>query len=142
MKRLLLALLLALASAVPAASQPGSAQPTICNKFFAVSQGATAITRIITGVASQNISICGFVYNSGAATSTGTLSYGTGTNCGTGTTTLIPTISLPINGLLVDRGDFASIPVPAVNASGVPIDVCLTSTGTGPFVIILHYAQF
>lgn len=142
MKKLLLALALVLASAVPAASQPGSAQPTICNKVFVVSQGATAITRIITGVAGQNISICGFVYNSGAAASTGTLSYGTGTNCGTGTTTLIPTISLPINGLLVDKGDFASIPVPAVNASGVPIDVCLTSTGTGPFVLVLHYAQF
>ena len=142
MKKLLLALLLALASAVPAASQPGSAQPVICNKFFAVSQGATALTKIISGVLGQNISICGIVYNSGAATSTIGLSYGTGTNCGTGGTTFLPVISMPINGLLADRGDFASMAVPAVNASGVAIDLCLVTTGTGPAVVIIHYAQF
>jgi len=141
MKKLLLALTLILLASVPAAAQ-GGAQPVICNKMFAVSQGATAITKIISGVSGQSISICGFVYNSGAATSTATLSYGTGTNCGTGTATIIPTISLPINGLLADRGDYASIPVPSVNASGVPIDVCLTSTGTGPTVVIIHYTQF
>lgn len=142
MKKLLLALLLALASAVPAASQPGSAQPTICNKFFAVSQAATVLTKIISGVAGQNISVCGIVYNSGAATSTIGLSYGTGTNCATGTTVWLPVISMPINGLLVDKGDFASMPIPPVNASGVPIDLCLVTTGTGPAVVIVHYAQF
>lgn len=142
MKKLLLALLLALASAVPAASQPGSAQPTICNKFFAVSQGATALTKIISGVAGQNISICGIVLNSGAATSTAGLSYGTGTNCATGTAVWFPVVSLPINGLLIDKGDYASMAVPAVNASGVPIDLCLVTTGTGPTVVVIHYAQF
>jgi hypothetical protein len=142
MRKLLLALLLVLASAVPAAAQSTSAAGITCNKFFAVSQGAVALTKIITGIASQNISLCGFVYNSGAATSTVGLSYGTGTNCATGTTVLIPVVSLPINGLLVDKGDFASMAVPAVNGSGVPIDLCLVTTGTGPAVVIVHYAQF
>lgn len=140
MKKLLLALLLALASAVPAASQPVGG--ITCNKFFAVSQGATVLTKIISGVAGQNISVCGFVYNSGAATSTVGLSYGTGTNCGTGTTVWLPVVSLPINGLVVDRTDIASMAVPTVNGSGVPIDLCLVTTGTGPAVVIVHYAQF
>ncbi len=142
MKKLLLALLLALASAVPAAAQGGGAQPTICNKYFAVSQGATAQTKIISGIAGQNISVCGIVYNSGAATSTASLTYGTGTNCGTGNATFYPTVSLPINGLLVDRGSYAQMAVPPVNGSGVPIDLCLTTTGTGPTVVVIHYAQF
>lgn len=142
MRKLLLALLLALASAVPAAAQGGGAQPTVCNKFFAVSQAATALTKIITGVAGQNISVCGVVLNSGAAASTAGLSYGTGTNCGTGTTVWLPVVSLPINGLLVDSTSFASMPVPPVNASGVAIDLCLVTTGTGPTVVIIHYAQF
>jgi len=140
MRKLLLALLLVLASAVPAAAQPPGG--IVCNKFFAVSQAAVVLTKIISGVAGQNISLCGFVYNSGAATSTVGLSYGTGTNCGTGTTVFVPVVSLPINGLLVDKGDFASMGVPTVNGSGVPIDLCLVTTGTGPAVVVIHYAQF
>jgi hypothetical protein len=142
MRKLLLALLLVLASAVPAAAQPTSAGGITCNQFFAVSQGAVALTKIISGVANKNISVCGFVFNSGAAASTVGLSYGTGTNCATGTTVWVPVVSLPINGLLVDKGDFASMAVPTVNGSGVPIDLCLVTTGTGPAVVIVHYAQF
>lgn len=138
MKKLLLASALALASAVPAASQPA---PFGCNKIFTVSQAAVAITKVISGAVGSSISICGFTYAAGAATGAATLSYGTGTNCGTGTTTLIPIISLAINGNIVDHTPVPHIPVPAVNASGVATDVCLTTTGTGPTTVILYYAQ-
>jgi hypothetical protein len=140
MRRLLLALLLALV-AVPAAAQPIGLGQT-CNKTFAISQAATVLTKIISGVAGQNISVCGIVLNSGAAASTAGLSYGTGTNCGTGTTTFYPTVSLPINGLLVDRGDFPQMGFPSVNGSGVANDLCLVTTGTGPTVVVIHYIQF
>lgn len=142
MKKLLLALLLALATAVPAAAQTGGGQPVICNKIFTVNQGAVALTKVISGVAGDSISICGWTLSGGAAASSAALSYGTGTNCGTGTTTLLPIHNLPINGGLVDHVDFAQTPVPAVNASGVPIDVCLVTTGTGPITVVLYYAQF
>jgi len=143
MKRLLLALLLALASAVPAASQPspGSGQVIVCNKFFQVSQGAVALTKIISGISGTSISICGWAAGAGAATATFSVSYGTGTNCGTGTTTLIPVFSLPINGVMVDHKDFGGFSIPSVNSSGVANDLCLVTTGTGPLSIMLYYAQ-
>lgn len=139
MKKLLLALLLALASAVPATAQPAVFG---CNKIFTVNQAAVAITRILTGVAGQHFEICGLSAAAGAAAGSVTISYGTGTNCGTGTTVLIPAIALGINGNFVDHTAVPHIPVPAVNASAVPIDICLTTVGAGPTTVILYHAQF
>jgi hypothetical protein len=143
MKKLLLALLLALASAVPAASQPspGSGQLVICNKTFQVSQGAVALTKIVSGVSGTSINICGYVANAGAAAATFSLSYGTGTNCGTGTTTIVPVFALGINGSIVDHQANANVAIPSVNASAVPNDLCLVTTGTGPLAIVVYYAQ-
>jgi hypothetical protein len=139
MKKLLLALLLVLASAVPVASQPAVFG---CNKVFSVNQAAVALTRILTGVSGQHIDICGLSLNAGAAAGSASLSYGTGSNCGTGTVTLIPAIALGVNGIFVDHIAVPHIPVPAVNASGTPIDVCLVTVGAGPTTVILYYAQF
>lgn len=138
MKKLLLASLLALASAVPAASQPA---PFGCNKTFQVNQGAVALTKVISGVAGQSIGICGFTFAAGAATGTASLSYGTGTNCGTGTTTLVPVMSLAITGNITDHVTVPHIPVPSVNSSGVAVDVCLVTTGTGPTSVLIYYVQ-
>jgi hypothetical protein len=41
-----------------------------CNKSFIVSAGATSITQVVAGVASQSIHICGYVLNAGAAAAT------------------------------------------------------------------------
>src|SRR4029077_13012621 len=143
MKRLLLALLLALASAVPAAAQPtpGSGQLILCNKTFQVSQGAVALTKIVSGTLGTSINICGFSANAGAATATFSMSYGTGTNCATGTVTVTPVISLGINGFFIDHQASAGFAIPSVNASNVPNDLCLVTTGTGPLAFILYYAQ-
>lgn len=113
-----------------------------CNKIFQVNQGAVALTKILTGVAGQHFEICGYTISAGAAASTTSLSYGTGTNCGTGTTTLLPVINVAINSNVVDHTSVPHIAVPAVNASAVPIDVCLVTTGAGPTSVILYYAQF
>jgi hypothetical protein len=138
MRKLLLALLLALASAVPAASQPS---PFGCNKTFQVSQAAVALTKVISGVVGQSIGICGYTFAAGAATGTASISYGTGTNCGTGTVTVVPIISLAINGNITDHTGVPHIPIPQVNASGVAIDVCLVTTGTGPTSVLIYYVQ-
>lgn len=138
MKKLLLALLLALASAVPAASQPAVDG---CNKIFTVNQAAVALTKIISGVAGQTISICGVSVSAGAAVGSASLSYGTGTNCGTGTVVLIPAIALQIGGVFVDHTAVPHIPVPRQNASAVPTDICLVTVGAGPTTVIIYYAQ-
>ena len=140
MRKLLLALLLALASAVPAASQPGG-QPLICTKTFQVSQAAVALTKIVSGVTGTSINICGYAANAGAAAATFALSYGTGTNCATGTVSITPVFALGINGVMVDHVTGANIAIPSVNASGVANDLCLVTTGTGPLGIIVYYTN-
>lgn len=143
MRKLLLALLLALASAVPAASQQFGPGPIIgCNKYFQVNQGAVALTKIVSGIANQSISICGYSLSGGAAASTFSASYGTGTNCGTGTITVVPVINVAINGWASDHVTFAQVSVPSVNASGVANDLCIVTTGTGPISVMIYYAQF
>jgi hypothetical protein len=143
MRSLLLALGFALALCAGALAQGGSPigpPNTIgCDMIFQVSQAATARTKIVSGVTGQSISVCGWTYNSGAATSTATLSYGTGTNCGTNTAQIYPTISLPINGVYLDHVQWAVITLPIF--AGVSSDLCLTSTGTGPANVTVYYSQ-
>lgn len=136
--------LLLIAGALLALATSANAQPAVngCNKIFQVNQAAVALTKIISGVAGQHIDICGWSLNAGAAAGTASLSYGTGTNCGTGTTTIYPVIALGINGTFMDHISVPQTPVPSVNASAVPIDVCLVTTGTGPTSVIIYYAQF
>lgn len=140
MKKLIIAgALLALASSAFAQS---IGPPLIgCSKYFQVSQGAVALTKVISGVVGQSINLCGWAINAGAAAGTASISYGTGTNCGTGTTTILPVISLGINGVYVDTTPASRFSPPSVNASGVANDVCLVTTGTGPTAVIIWYSQ-
>lgn len=140
MKKLALSLLAFLWLAGAAQAQVGPPQ-IACNKIFQVSQGAVALTKVVSGVAGQSITICGWALNAGAAAGTASISYGTGTNCGTGTTTIYPVISLGINGVFVDREPVGAFSPPSVNASGVANDICLVTTGTGPTAVVLYYSQ-
>lgn len=112
-----------------------------CNKIFQVSQGAVALTKVISGAVGQSINLCGWALNAGAAVGTASISYGTGTNCGTGTTTILPVINLAINGVYVDSAVFGRFAPPSVNSSGVANDVCLVTTGTGPTAVVIWYSQ-
>jgi hypothetical protein len=125
----------------PAKGQVVGGQPLICTKTFQVSQGAVALTRIVTGVSGQVISICGWDVNAGAAAGTWQLESGTGTNCGTGTTVITPAYALGINGVQVDHPTYASISLPQLTG-GVTTDLCLVTTGTGPIQFLLYYGQF
>lgn len=121
------------------AFSPARAQNTIgplgigCNKSFQVSQAAVALTRVVTA-AGQTISWCGWVLNAGAAAATAQLQYGTGTNCGTGTTSITPVFSLGINGVLPDHVPVAHFSLP------MGADMCLVTTGTGPMQVQLYYS--
>jgi hypothetical protein len=131
-------LLLVLASAVPAASQPAVFG---CNKVFSVNQAAVSITKILSGVAGQHFEVCGLSVSAGAAAGSATITYGTGTNCNTNAVAIIPAIALGINGNFTDHVAVPHIPIPAV-ISAVPVDICLTTVGAGPTTVILYYAQF
>lgn len=136
MKRILLAISLWVLSFGLASAQSTISTPAYCNKYFQVSQAAVASTTVVAGVANQSIQLCGWAVSAGAATGTATLTYGTGTNCGTSTGTAQPIRSLAINSGFVDHVPFVNQVLPVAN------DLCLTTTGTGPTSIIIYYAQF
>jgi hypothetical protein len=137
MKRLLLLLAILLAPAIASAQAVGPSGPA-CNKSFQVSQAATILTKVVSGVANQSISLCGWSANSGGAASTWQLQYGTGTNCGTGGTAITPVYSLAINGVQIDHQGSAFI---SLAGGAAPADLCLVTTGTGPLQIMIYYSQ-
>jgi hypothetical protein len=117
---------------IPRARAQMGLAPFACNQTFQVSQAATALTKIVTST-NRVITICGWAFNAGAAAATAQLEYGTGTNCGTGTTVITPAFSLGINGVLVDHPGLPNIFLPNNN------DLCLVTTGTGPMQVLIHY---
>jgi hypothetical protein len=65
------------------------------------------------------------------------LAYGTGTNCGAGTTNISPVITLPAGGSFVNRTQNVVERTPVNNA------VCFVSTGqTGTMDAIVYWAYF
>jgi hypothetical protein len=134
----IIAFLALFAFSLPASAQVVGPNGPQCNKVFQVSQAATGLTKIVSGIANQSISICGWSVNSGAATSTWQLEYGTGTNCGTGTTAITPVYSLAINGVQIDHIVQAFI---SLAGGSTPTDLCLVTTGTGPLQIMVYYSQ-
>jgi hypothetical protein len=134
--RVALVLALLLLSATRALAQTVGPGPAYCGKSFFVSAGATALTQQVAAVAGQRVVICGYVLNAGAATATFLLSAGTGTNCNVGTVALTPTFSLPINGVVANRG------VTVGEATAVGSALCYTITGTGPMNAVVYYDQY
>lgn len=136
MRKLLLSALLVLLSVAGAWAQSVGPAPILCNKVYQVAQGATALTKIVTGTSTTSISLCGWAVNAGAAAGTAQLEYGTGTNCGTGTTALTPAVSLGVNGSYVDHTVYVAQSLPQNT------DLCLVTTGTGPVQIMIYYGQY
>jgi hypothetical protein len=136
MKKLFPPLLLIALWSSGAVGQTAGPPTLYCNKSFVVSAGATAITQIVAPVAGQSLHLCGYDLNTGAAAGTFQLSIGTGSNCGTGTTSVTPAFSLGVNGVLVSRpgGVWYSSPVGSA--------LCYTITGTGPMNALVSYGQF
>lgn len=136
MKKLALALVAYVALTCAAlAQQVGPTNQILCNKQALLAAGPTAITRIQTGVASQNISICGWHVTNTGATGTFSLSYGTGTNCGTGTTTIIPAMNVTSTAPSSDHIDYAWFTLPA------GVDLCITPS-VATVSAIIYTAQF
>lgn len=133
-------LLFALLALAPARADPVyQSQTYACTKAAQFAGTGAATTRIVqtaNGAANSQIYICGW---SVLATASSTLQfeYGTGTNCGTGTTAITPQFSLTAGNPFVDHQPFYAgfLPIPAGN------DLCIV-VGTGAVPGLLYYTQF
>lgn len=136
MNKILIGLLCLLLSASQAWAQATDRTPAYCNKFFQTSQTASAISKVISGVTSQQIQVCGWALSSAAATASATMFTGTGTNCGTSQATLYPPVNVNINDNYIDHVPFVNQAVPTGQ------DLCLTTVGVGPLSVIIYFSQF
>ncbi len=112
----------------------GPTNTILCNKIATLTAGPSTITQVVAAVAGQSISLCGWHVTNTAATGTFSISYGTGANCGTGTTVVIPVMSVTSTAPSGDHTQFATFSAPTANA------LCITPAATVSAVI--YYAQF
>lgn len=102
----------------------------------AISVAASTTTEIIALVSTKSIYVTSFDFMS-AGTLNATLVYGTGTNCGTGTTSLTGAYPL-IAQAGISKGNGAGIilVIPVSNA------LCITTSGSSQVSGSISYAQF
>jgi hypothetical protein len=116
------------------AQQAGS---IYCSQNAQYNASTNGLTRIFTSNAasSNKVYICGYVANVGASATNVQLEYGTGTNCGTGTTALTPLFVLPAAGQIKeDSPVWRGLLVPSGN------DVCVNSSAGNPVQWIVYYS--
>jgi|SRR5262245_23465055 len=135
----LLCVSLALAGLVQSRDAPAQqtgATEVICNKQFVLSGSpAVSIIQFVAGQSGVPISVCGWFFTSGAATSTAQISAGTGTNCNANQVFVSPAVVLAPNqsvGLTPGRA-FYSTPAGYM--------LCYNIVGTGPTGIVVWYFQ-
>src|SRR6185436_12332337 len=136
MKNFLRAALMAALFAFFAAAAPVQAQQLTCRDNVKYDASTTGSTRIFTANATSpnQVYICGYTINVGAAATNVGFTYGTGTNCGTGTTALTPVFVLPIAGQIMDdAGIWHGLTVPAGK------DICISASGSNPVQAILYF---
>ncbi len=142
MKKLGLALLIWLGLFASALAQQTDRPPIYCTQEFQVNQGATGLTKIVSGVSGKSIGVCGYTLSGGAAVSTFSMSYGTGTNCGSNAVVMVPLINVPVNGSFIDHVPFVNLSIPSQITGGTANDLCVVTTGTGPISVIVYYIQY
>jgi hypothetical protein len=129
----------AAASTPPAAAQPAlvTAQtPNSANtcinpgstmNYLALNASTTSAVQIIALAAGKKITVCSLWVMGGGTTPTFSLVYGTGTNCGTGQTTLVPAAAILTTVPTFYPSNFAQ----AASANAV----CTLLTGTSPTAV-------
>src|SRR6266436_7151332 len=134
MKKLILLLLLAFTSIAQAENTVGPGAQILCNKVATLAVGSSTITQMVAAVAGQSIFICGWHVTNTAAGGTFSFQNGTGSNCGTGTATLIPATNVTSSAPSADHISLATLQVPVGNA------FCITPIAT--ISAIVYYSQF
>lgn len=142
MRKLLYSLLALAAICFPASAQgpivgpgnivlcpgvPGSPVPA-----QATFVGSAALAQLVAGVAGKSIYICGWHITNTATTGTFLFSYGTGSNCGTGTVTILPAQSVSSTAPATDHIDYAFAQLPA------GVSLCQNSTATVSGIVYIN----
>lgn len=136
MRKLIAALFILFGLAGAASAQAvGPTNQIFCNKVATLAVGPTTITQIIAAATGQAINICGWHVTNTGATGTFSFQYGTGSNCGTGTQTLIPALNVTSTAPSSDHIDFAQFGTPISNA------LCVTPS-VATISVVVYYAQF
>src|SRR5271169_5778629 len=93
-RRLLLALSFALWGFFPQAQAQGPivgpGNVILCPNIATLTVGGTGLTQLVALLSGQRVYLCGWHITNTGSTGTFALSYGTGSNCAGGTTTIIP----------------------------------------------------
>ena len=94
-----------------------------------------AVAQIATAAAGLNTYVCGYVIDATGSAATFTLAYGTGTNCGTGTTNVSPAFQGSGQGAsFVDHATFAFATLPAGQ------NLCVVSSNNASYAI--YWGQY
>jgi hypothetical protein len=144
MKRFLLALALWLAPSL-ALAQGAPIGPTnwfTCNNTAQVTGTANTSQQIVAlattpvgpGGAQPRIYVCGWTFTNTAATGTVSVNYGTGANCGTGTTAMSPALSVGSTQLAI----YTQIP----SLQTAPGNALCVTTSVNTINGLVWYAQF
>lgn len=134
MKKLVLIIALLLGLATPTFAQQSVVVPATTNQI-AIAAGTLSATKIVSGVTGKQIYVTQ-VTHAAVATSVITYTYGTGTNCGTGTTALVGVMTFAAAAFLSIGNGYGAV---WVVPSGQ--DLCLT-IGTAGAPGSLAYSLF
>jgi hypothetical protein len=107
-----------------------------CDKSAYYDDSSAGMTKVITGVASRKIYICGYVIATGATATNVDIGSGTGTNCGTTYTQMEPAWQLGINDKIGAISPFWNGLV-SVNAGE---DLCINASDGNPVQFTVRYA--
>ena len=139
MKRLWLLVALALAAlcgpASPQGTIVGPGGLILCPQLATLAVGPSTITQIVAAVTGKAISICGWHITNTGATGTFSLSYGTGANCGTGTTAVVPPQNVTSTAPATDHIDYAFFTTPVSQA------LCITPS-VATIAAVVYFNQF
>jgi len=104
-------------------AQIGNPNSVLCNNS-ATFTGTGAQAAVATAGTSQRLYFCGWHITNTAATGAFAISYGTGTNCGTGNVAITPTLSVTSTAPSADHIEYASISTPPAG------ELCVNATVT------------
>lgn len=110
--------------------------PIACTSSVPVTGASAATTELVALSAGKRVYVCGFVLN-GAGATTATLKYGTGTACGSGTTSLTGALKF-VDGTTIAYGGGVGYvaKTPAGNA------LCWTNSGSIQVSGLVTYTQY
>jgi hypothetical protein len=129
-------LLLAMAS--PAMAQGVSPNQMFgCNQSKFYDASTSGATKLVAGVAGKGIYVCGWNFLAGGTVNV-SLVYGTGTNCGTGTTAITPAFQFT-----AQTADIDHLPVyTGITPVPTPNDLCINASAGVAVQAIVYYTQF